>query len=354
MIHFCLYQGSLCLSLFMLILSEQDLRSLLRLGEVVGAVEEGFRALGRGDVRAPERLHLDIPESRAVMLEMPAYARSLSTLGGSLGDTGRSALGTKIVSVFNKNAERNLDSVQSVYVLLHGETGVPLAIMEGRFITGIRTAATSALATRHMAPPGPKRLGVFGAGVQARFHIDAMIEIAEVESILIASRGQEKAHALADYVRSFYSMDCEVVGAERAVTQSNLICTCTNAGTPLFDGALLQEGSHINAVGSFTPTTRELDTEAVRRARTIIDADWAAGREAGEILIPVSEGAIAADHVRGSLDQVVSGEVAGRESSDEITLFKSSGLAVEDLVTAQLAFDRARAEGVGTEAPLGK
>jgi alanine dehydrogenase len=329
----------------MLILSEQDLRSLLKLGDVVGAVEEGFRALGRGDVRAPERLHLDIPESRAVMLEMPAYTRSL---------WGRSALGTKIVSVFNQNAERELDSVQSVYVLLDGETGVPLAVMDGKYITGIRTAATSALATRYMASPDPKRLGVFGAGVQARFHIEAMLVTGEVESISITSRSQENAHALADYVRSLYSIECEVVGAERTVTESNLICTCTSAGTPLFDGKWLRSGSHINAVGSFTPATRELDTEAIRRSRVIIDAEWAAGRETGEILIPISEGAITHEHVTGSLAQVVSGEVEGRTSSDEITIFKSSGLAIEDLVAAQLAYDRARAEGIGTEVPLGK
>ena len=328
----------------MLILSEQDLRSLLKPWDVVTAVEEGFRALGRGDVRVPERMHLDIPESRAVMLEMPAYARSLS---------GRSALGTKIVSVFNQNAARELDSVQSVYVLLDGETGVPLALMDGKYITGIRTAATSALATRHMASPGPKRLGVFGAGVQARFHIEAMVVTAEVESVLITSRSQANAHALADYVRSLYSMQCEVVDAQRTVTESNLICTCTSAGTPLFDGKWLQPGSHINGVGSFTPATRELDTEVVRRGRVIIDAEWAAGRETGDILIPISEGATAPDHVKGSLAQVVSGEVAGRTSSDEITIFKSSGLAIEDLVTAQLAYDRARAEGIGTEVPLG-
>jgi alanine dehydrogenase len=337
----------------MLILTEQELRRMLRPADVVAAVAEGFRALGRGDVTAPERLHLEIPESGAVMLEMPAYARALSSPNPSSPGSGRSALGTKIVSVFNSNVRRGLDSVQSAYLLLDGETGTPLALMDGRFITGIRTGATSALATRHMAAPGAKRMAVFGAGVQARFHIEAMIEIEEVETISIVSRSQRRIGELVDHVRSLFSVECTVSSPERAVSEANLICTCTSAGTPLFDGALLNPGTHINAVGGFTPTTRELDTEAVRRARVIIDAECAAGREAGEILIPLSEGAIASDHVKGSLAQVVSGDVAGRESSDEITLFKSSGLAVEDLVTAQLAYDRARAEGIGIEVSLG-
>jgi ornithine cyclodeaminase/alanine dehydrogenase-like protein (mu-crystallin family) len=303
-------------------------------------------------VRAPERLHLEIPESRAVMLEMPAYARSISKPAGSIGGTGRSALGTKIVSVFNQNAERNLDSVQSVYVLLDGGTGAPLALMDGRYLTGIRTAATTAVATSRMASPGRKRVAIFGAGVQARFHIETMIETSEVDSILITSRGRERSQELADHVRSFYRIPCDVVSAERAVAESNLICTCTNGGTPLFDGSLLKPGSHINAIGAFTPTTRELDTEAIRRGRVIIDAEWAAGREAGDILLPIAEGAVTREHIRGSLAQVVSGELAGRTSSDEITIFKSTGLAVEDLVTAQLAYDRAQTESIGTEASL--
>ena len=332
----------------MLILSEQDLKSILVVPDVIDAVERGFRALGRGDVRVPERLHLEVPDACGVLLEMPAYARSLSP-SASLE---RGALGTKVVSVFKRNFERGIDSVQSVYLLLDSETGEPLALMEGRFLTAIRTAATSALATRLMATPGPRRLAVFGAGVQARFHIDALAAVEETESVMLVSRTESRAAALAERVRSVHNIPCEITSAIEAVEKANLICTCTTSENPLFDGRLIRPGTHINAVGAFTPQSRELDTEAVRRARVIIDSESAAGREAGETLIPILEGAIGLDHIKGTLSDVVLGKVAGRESAEEITIFKSSGLAIEDLVTAQLAFDRARASGIGAQVEL--
>lgn len=327
----------------MLILSESDLRAVLTMRDVLAAVEHGFRALALGNANVPDRLHVDVP-AHGVMLEMPAYI-------GSSGDAEQSVLGTKIVSVFEKNTERNLDVVQGVYLLLDDETGVPLSLMEGRFITAIRTAATSAVATKFMAPPGRKRLAVFGAGVQARFHIEAMIEIAEIEQVMIASRSLDKARALADHIRKTHNLSCAVVSAEQAAT-ANLICTCTTSPEPLFSGALVGEGVHINAVGAFTPSTRELDTDTVRRSRVIIDDASAAGREAGEILIPMAEGAIDSSHVKGTLADVVCGKIAGRESASEITVFKSCGLAIEDLVTAGLAYSRAIAAGIGTRVHL--
>jgi len=328
----------------MLILSESDLRNLLTMGDVIQAVEGGFRALASDGAIVPDRLHLDLPAEHGVLLQMPAY---LSSPNGS----GESSLGTKIVSVFDQNIDRGLDAVQAVYLLLESATGVPVALMEGRFITAIRTAATSAVATMFMARPGTKRLAVFGAGVQAESHIAAMIAIADIEQVMIASRSVDKARELADRVSAVYRLPCELVSPEQAAATANLICTCTSSRTPVFDGALLNNGTHINAVGAFTPSTRELDTETIRRARVIIDAESSAGREAGEILIPLSEGAIEASHVHGSLADVVSGKVSEFESA-EITVFKSCGLAIEDLVTARLAYMRALEGGVGTRVSL--
>jgi ornithine cyclodeaminase/alanine dehydrogenase len=312
--------------------------------DVIDAVEGGFRAVARGEANVPDRLRLDVPDQNGIVLEMPAY---LSSRGGE-----QASLGTKIVSVFEGNIRRGLDSIQGVFLLLDSETGAPLSLMEGRFITAIRTAATSAVATKYMTSPGPKRLAVFGAGVQARFHIDAMIEVAQIERVMIVSRNADKARALSDVVRESHGLACEVVSAEQATATANLICTCTSSPAPLFDGKLLTGRTHINAVGAFTPSTREIDSETVRRARVILDAESAAGREAGEILIPIAEGIINREHVKGMLADVVSGKVAGRESLDEITLFKSCGLAIEDLVTARLAYARAKTQNVGIDAPL--
>lgn len=330
----------------MLILSKSDLRAVLSMGDVIAAVEQGFRAIALGHASVPERLRLEVPAHDGVMLEMPAY------IGSPAGAGLHDALGTKIVSVFGQNIQRGLDTVQGVYLLLDSESGSLLSLMDGRYITAIRTAATSAVATRFMASPGAKQLAVFGAGVQASFHIMAMIEAAKVEQVFLASRSRDKAQALADRVRTVYGLPCQIVSPEQAVAQANLICTCTTASTPLFDGALLKDGTHINAVGAFTPSTRELDTETVRRARVIIDDMSAAGREAGELMMPLSEGVIDTGHVKGTLADVVIGKVAGRQSAAEITVFKSCGLAIEDLVTARLAYSWAIARGIGTQAEL--
>src|SRR5213083_2557098 len=173
----------------MLILSESDLRDLLSMAEVIEAVEGGFRELASSESKVPERLRLDVPGG--VLLEMPAYV-------GSLGKTRASALGTKIVSVFEQNREQGLDAIQAVYLLLDSATGVPLALMEGRFITAIRTAATSAVATTFMMVRGAKRLAVFGAGVQAESHIAAMVEVAEVNHLMIVARSADAAGALVE------------------------------------------------------------------------------------------------------------------------------------------------------------
>ncbi len=316
--------------------------------DCIEAVEEGFRALACGDVTAPERLRLDVPARSGVLLEMPAH---MLTAGKGQGKR-QSSLGSKIVSVFERNAERNLEIIQSVYLLLDGDTGAPLALMDGRFITAIRTAATSALATTLMAAPGRKTLAVFGAGAQAEFHIEAMIEVSDVKEILLTSRTKEKALAVAEQVSAKHKIHCAVVSPDEAAKRANLICTCTSATAPLFDGRLLNKGTHINAVGAFTPSTRELDTEAVRRSRVIIDDASAAGREAGEILIPLSERAITAGHIKGSLGELVAGKISGRESGAEITMFKSCGHAIEDLVTARLAYEKALTSRAGKEITL--
>jgi alanine dehydrogenase len=320
----------------MLLLSQSDLRAVLSMRDVIDAVESGFRSLTLGNVKVPERLKLELPAHQAILLEMPAYA-----------DSRVPKLGTKIVSVFPNNPARGLETVQALYLLLDGESGVPLSLMDGQFITGIRTAATSAVATRLMSNPGAKRLAVFGAGVQAKFHIQAMVEVTEIKEIMIVSRTLQKARALADYTVKQHKIECRITEADEAATKADLICTCTTSPVPLFNGSLIKPGAHINAVGAFTPATRELDTEVVLRARLFIDSESAAGSEAGELLIPLSEGEIDSTHIKGSLADVVSGRIAGRESLSDITLFKSCGLAIEDLVTAQLAYERALAKGIG-------
>jgi ornithine cyclodeaminase/alanine dehydrogenase len=179
-----------------------------------------------------------------------------------------------------------------------------------------------------------------------------MFEVAEINEVLIVPRRREEARALVEHTNEQYKVPCDIVEADEAAANADLICACTSSPVSLFNGASIQAGVHINAVGAFTPSTRELDTETVRRARVFIDAESAAGREAGELLIPISEGAIDATHIKGDLAELVSGRVTGRKSESDITLFKSCGLAIEDLVTAKLAYEKAVSMGIGVSFSL--
>jgi alanine dehydrogenase len=322
----------------MLTLSKADLRKLLTMADVIQAVEHGFHLLAKGNAFAPERLSMAIPTRNGVLLEMPSRADN---------EGQKTYFGSKLVTIFPQNSEQGLEMVQAAYLLFDGENGAPLALLDATYITAIRTAATSAVATKYLNNTGSKRLAILGAGVQARFHIAAMREVAEIESILIASRTSTKAHALAHETSAAYGIKCEVVSVEEAVSKANILCACTSSASPLFDGNLLQDGAHINAVGAFTPTTRELDSTTIQRASVFIDAESAAGKEAGDILLPLAEGAIDRSHVKGTIADLVSGKVPGRLSESEITVFKSCGHAIEDLMTAQLAYTKALIEGAG-------
>jgi ornithine cyclodeaminase len=335
----------------MLILTEEHLRMLLPMPDVISAVEQGFLAVARGEVTTLERLRVDAPWAGGVMLEMPGALPPPADRGSPRGFAA-GALGTKLVTVFPNNSNLGLATVQAFYILLSGSTGVPLALMEGRFITAIRTAATSAVATKFMAGAGAKQLAIIGAGVEGAFHIEAMQEICEVTRVLIASRSLDRAETLASETRTRLGLEAKTATTEEAASSCDLICTCTTSDAPLFDGRTIQPGTHINAVGAFTPGTRELDTEAILRARVVIDAESAAGREAGEILIPLAEGAITRSHIKGELADVVSGKVPGRTSPHEITVFKSCGLAIEDLFTAQAAYENAVKSDIGAKVDL--
>lgn|SRR5262245_17518806 len=334
----------------MLVLTEQDLRIILPMSDVIRAVEDGFLAVSKGEATMFERLRIEAPWAGGVMLEMPG-----SLPPGARSSPGKplaGALGTKLVTVFPNNSKLGVATVQAFYILLSATTGAPLAIMEGRFITAVRTAATSAVATKFMAGHGPKQLAIVGAGVEGAFHIEAMREVCDITRVLIASRSKGRAEALVEETRTRLALKAEATTAAEAASSSNLICTCTTSPNPLFEGRTVQPGTHINAIGAFAPDTRELDTETILRARVIIDAQSAAGREAGELLIPLNEGAITPSHIKGELADLVSGKIPGRTSPSEITVFKSCGIAIEDLVTGLLAYQNAIARGIGTSVEL--
>jgi alanine dehydrogenase len=251
------------------------------------------------------------------------------------------ALGAKIVSVFRGNSARGLPTVTSTYVLGDYETGAPLAIMDGGYLTGIRTAAGSAVATRALARSDARTLGVFGTGVQARFHVETIRRVRELSQVLVSGTTREKAVTFTEWVSEATGLPAVIATPEEA-SAADIVATCTTSPTPVVNDDFVRNGAHVNAVGAFTPTTRELPQELVTRARVYVDTRRGALSEAGDLLLA------GVQDVVGEIGEVVLGSVAARQTADEITLYKSVGAAFLDAATARLAFERAGQLAVGT------
>lgn len=304
-------------------------------------MQEALASLARGEVILPLRPVIRIPESRNAFAVMPVWSSALQ------------ASGAKLISVYPDNHGTDLDSHQGMVALFDGRNGQPLAIMDAASITAIRTAAVSAVATRLLARRDSRSLLIVGAGVQARTHADAMLQVIPFERVAIWSRTPAHATALVTEVQRTHGTAVTAVHALAAATHdADVICTVTASREPVLRGEWLRPGTHINAVGASVPTARELDTECVRRARVFVDRRESALNEAGDLLIPMKEGAITAEHVGPEIGQVIVGEATGRSNDTDITLFKSLGLAVEDLACAAWLHTRALREGIGTRVEL--
>lgn len=251
------------------------------------------------------------------------------------------ALGAKIVSVFRGNPARGLPTVTSIYVLSEYETGTPLALMDGGYLTGIRTAAGSAVATRALASPSARSLGVFGTGVQARFHVETIRRVRDLERVLVCGTSSEKTGSFVEWVSQTTGLQASAASAE-AASSADIIAACTTSPTPVVIDAEVMPGAHINAVGAFTPSTRELPAELVKRAGVYVDTRAGALSEAGDLLLAGVEA------VRGEVGEVLLERVPGRQTQQEVTVYKSVGAAFLDAATARLAFDAAGDQAVGT------
>ena len=266
----------------------------------------------------------------------------IETEGGSLVTmpaTGPQGTGVKLLTVTSGNPEMGRPLIQGLYVLFSVGTQEPEAAIDGAALTALRTGAVSGLATRYLAREEAARLVIFGAGTQARSHLEAMLAVRPVETVTFVSRTADRAVALAGSAREM-GVTAEVAG-RRAVATADIVCTCTTSPTPVFEGSLLSVGSHVNAVGAYTPQTRELDDDAMVRARVVVETREVALAEAGDLLIPLGAGSIGPNHVVANLSEVVRG-VTVRRSPEDITVFKSVGVAFEDLVVARAAVDRLR------------
>jgi alanine dehydrogenase len=327
----------------MLVLTRHDVEQTLTMSETIAAVEDGFRQLALGNVVMPQRIATVIAPHNGIHLSMPAFVS---------GDPGTLAI--KIVTVYSDNpVKHDQPTIQGVLLLHDAVTGGLLALMDAEHLTAMRTGAVSGVATRHLARPDARIAAIFGSGVQATTQLLAVCAERPVARAYVFSLNEPGDLAYAARMTQELGIPvARATSARAAVEAADIICTATNSATPLFDGAWVRPGTHINAIGAYTRTTRELDSTTVQRGRVYVDGRLAAQTEAGDIVIPIGEGVITVDHIVGELGALLVGQIAGRTAPEQITIFKSVGMAVQDAVTAARVYARAQELGIGQQIEL--
>ncbi len=320
-----------------IVLTHEEVDGLLTMPECIDLMAETLAGLARGEFHLPLRMVVRPPSTENLFGLMPTH-RS--------GPEG--GWGLKVVAISPGNPARGLDTHQGAVMLFDGETGEVQAVMNAAAVTAIRTAAVSGVATRLLARKDASRLAIIGAGVQARKHLEAMACVRELESARVYSSSPERARSFAEAAADRYPFPVEAAAsAEEALRGADIVVTATSSSEPVLRREWLAPGAHVNAVGACFPTARELDTQTVRAAALFVDRRESALNEAGDVVIPIREGAIGPDHIRAELGEVLTGAAPGRTSPGELTVFESLGIAVEDLASAQFLLRKAEETGAG-------
>lgn len=326
----------------MRVLTREQVKALVTMPEAIDLMKVAFRDLARGAAQSPLRTPVDV--DKGVTLVMPAYVPSAA------------ALGLKVVSVFGGNQSLGLPTINSVVTLVDDATGQPLAIMDGGYLTALRTGAVSGASTDLLARPESATLVVIGTGAQAVTQAAAVCAVRPIERLLVVARSAKSGNRFLEALRADWpdlvDRTSIVQEAGPAVREADVICTATSSATPVFDDADVQPGTHINGVGSFTPAMQEVPAATVRRAVVVVDELAPALEEAGDLIIPLKEGEISERHLHRELGHLVLGDVTGRTAKDDVTFFKSVGNAVQDMVTARAAYDAALKAGMGQDIQL--
>lgn len=320
-----------------LILNKNDVISLLDMKDCINVVEKAFAELSNGSAVLP--LRTAIKPDGGLSLYMPSYLKEMGVLA------------CKVVSVYKNNpSQYNMPTTIGKVLLQDVKTGDVLCIMDGGYLTGVRTGAASGVATKYLARQDKnQKAGIFGAGVQAKNQLWAMCCVRDIEKAVIYDLDEEIVNKFIKEMTAKLKINIVKAMSIQDVLDCDIICTATSSSVPLFDGKKVKEGTHINGVGSHTPDARELDSEIVKRSLFVGDSLEACFNEAGDIIIPLKEGSIKSSHFFAELGEIVTGKKPGRRNSTDITLFKSNGLAIQDAATAHLVYSKAIDKKIGTE-----
>ncbi|MFQ6108985.1 MAG: ornithine cyclodeaminase family protein [Candidatus Aminicenantales bacterium] len=325
------------------IITGKEVARAVSMAEAIEAVREAFIQLSEGKARVPLRTHIPV-DKKGTALFMSAFLRE------------RESLGVKIVSVFPLNAEKSLPTIHAVVVVLDAETGQPVALVESSYLTALRTGAASGLATDLLARKEARVAALFGAGVQSRTQLEGICSVRFLEKIWVYDTDHEKTltfiEEMKQHGRPFPVRIIAAISPSQAVGEADIICTATTSQRPVFEDADLKEGVHINGIGSFTPEMQEIPTATVKRAKVVVDSMEAVLEEAGDLIIPLRNGVFPRDHIHGEIGDVASGKIPARESEQELTFFKSVGVAVQDVAVASLVLQKCVDLGLGCEVEI--
>jgi len=321
--------------LAVLFLTEADVRAVLPMPDLIDTMRQALGAFSGGQVVQPVRSVLEVGAEHAFFGVMPAALDAPASMGA------------KLVTVYHSNHDRGLPSHLATIILLDPETGGLRAIMDGRFITESRTAAVSAVSAKLLAREDATSLAIIGSGVQARSHLEALRHVCRFTSIRVWSPSRAHCEAFVAEADAGGASIAAAASAAEAVRGADVIVLATASKVPVIANVDVKDGAHICAVGACRPDQREMPSDLIARARVYVDSREGALKEAGELLIPIAEGRIDATHIAGELGELVLGKIAGRRNGSEVTIFKSLGMAAEDVAAAALAADRARAKGLG-------
>lgn len=324
----------------MLILTADDVRKALPMDEAIEAMKKAYASLSSGTAVVPLRTRLSIPNSQALSLFMPAFVNSPEG----------NALAIKVVSLFPNNPARGLAYIQAAVLVFDPETGRAIALLEGSSLTAIRTGAASGAAIDLLARQDSKVVAVFGAGAQGRTQLEAACSARKIEKAYVYDANKEKAEAFAKEMQAKLAKDIRAAAtAQEAIEIADIICTATTSTRPVFDDRDVKTGTHISAVGSYTPEMQEVPAETLQHAKIFVDSRTASLEEAGDLIQPIRAGLFDQSYIHAELGELVLGKVSGRESQEEITYFKSVGIAVQDAMAAQVALNNAYKMNIGTE-----
>lgn len=326
------------------ILSGADVRRAVTMAEAIGAVREAYVQLSGGQAVVPLRTPVDVAKRKGVTLFMPAYLAASD------------ALGAKVVSVFPENPARGLPLIHALVLVIGAETGQPRAVMDGTYLTALRTGAASGVATDLLARPDARVVAIFGAGAQARTQLEAVCTVRSIEQVWVYDADAEVAVAYVEEMKARGRPIPTSISVARspsqAVHEADVVCTATTSSRPVFDDADLKPGVHINGIGSYTPEMQEVPAATVARAKIVVDSRSASLAEAGDLILPIEKGLISEESIHAEIGEVAAGKSPGRQTNDEVTFFKSVGVAVQDVAVAALILRRAIELNLGVEVAI--